>query len=55
MEPDLFLQKLSKRCQYLLIKTPMETSGEWFGEVPPVNQGENHEDGHVKFLGTKKV
>lgn len=54
MEPDIFLQKLSKRCKYILIKTPMETSGEWFGEIPPVDQGENHRDGHVNFWAPKK-
>lgn len=54
MEPDLFLQKLSKRCKYLLLKTPMETSGEWFGEIPPINQGENHEDGHINFFAPEK-
>mgnify|MGYP000217791639 CR=1 FL=1 len=27
---------------------------EWFGEIPPENQGENHEDGHVNFWAPKK-
>jgi len=54
MKPDLFLQKLSNRCKYILIKTPMETSGEWFGGIAPVNQGENHEDGHINFWTPKK-
>lgn len=54
MEPDLFLQKLSKRGKYLLLKTPMETSGEWFGSVAPQKQGAEHEDGHVNFFSPAK-
>ena len=28
----------------------METSGEWFGSVPPDEQGDSHVDGHVNFF-----
>ena len=50
LEPDLFLRKVSLRSKYILLKTPMETSGELRGNKPPVEQGDKHGDGHINFF-----
>ncbi len=49
-EPAVFLRSVASRTKYALLKTPMETSGEWRGSRPPPLQGAQHEDGHVNFF-----
>jgi len=53
-KPEEFLVAVAKRTKFALIKTPMETSGDWFGAKPPSNQGKYHEDGHINFFTPKK-
>lgn len=48
--PGVFLKALSRRAKFILLKTPMETSGEWRGSRPPARQGKHHADGHVNFF-----
>ena len=50
VDPESFLRQVSARSRYVLLKTPMETSGNLRGNKPPVNQGENHVDGHINFF-----
>jgi len=49
-EPAAFLRAVAPRTKYALLKTPMETTGEWRGSRPPLLQGALHEDGHVNFF-----
>jgi hypothetical protein len=53
VDPGSFLRDISAKSKYVLLKTPMETSGEWRGNKPPINQGENHVDGHINFFTPK--
>lgn len=53
-KPEEFLAAVAKRAKFALIKTPMETGGDWFGAKPPSNQGECHEDGHISFYTPKE-
>lgn len=48
--PKPFLQNLSLRAKFVLLKTPMETTGEWFGSCPSAGQGNDHPDGHLNFF-----
>ena len=50
VNPKSFLQEVSSRGKYLVLKTPMETSGDWRGSMPPDKQGQNHVDGHINFF-----
>ncbi|MFH1718659.1 MAG: methyltransferase domain-containing protein [Planctomycetota bacterium] len=43
--PGVFLKALSRRTKFVLLKTPMETSGEWRGSRPPARQGNDHAGG----------
>lgn len=52
--PEEFLVSVAQRTKLALIKTPMETGGDWFGAKPPLNQGESHEDGHINFYSPKE-
>jgi SAM-dependent methyltransferase len=52
-DPLEFLNSIASRSRYLMIKTPMETSGEWRGNHPPEKQGAAHEDGHINFYTPK--
>lgn len=49
-EPGAFLQTLATRARFVLLKTPLETTGEWRGSRPPALQGKDHSDGHVNFF-----
>jgi len=49
-DPEKFLSDVAPRTKFALIKTPMETSGEWRGSRAPALQGEDHVDGHVNFF-----
>ena len=53
VDPESFLRNISARSKYVMLKTPMETSGEWRSNRPPLKQGENHEDGHINFFTPK--
>lgn len=50
VNPKLFLQHVATHSRYVMLKTPMETSGEWRIAKPPTNIGEDHLDGHVNFF-----
>lgn len=52
--PEEFLASVAQRTKFALIKTPMETGGDWFGAKPPLKQGEFHEDGHINFYTPKE-
>jgi hypothetical protein len=52
-EPQAFLSTLSLHTKFALLKTPMETTGEWRGSHPPAKQGGDHSDGHVNFFTPK--
>jgi hypothetical protein len=55
VDPGPFLQKLSQRCRFLLLKTPLETTGEWRGGRPFGNSGAEHPDGHVNFFTPRSL
>jgi len=48
--PADFLKRVSTRARFLLLKTPMETSGAWRNDKPLAAGGSNHPDGHVNFF-----
>lgn len=48
LEP--FLQSVASRSRYVMLKTPMETTGDWRGNKPPTFKGQDHPDGHVNFF-----
>lgn len=48
--PESFLLSASNRAKFALLKTPMETGGDWFGAKPPTKQGNEHPDGHINFF-----
>lgn len=47
---ESFLQNVAAHSKYVILKTPMETSGEWRKTKPSENVGENHPDGHINFF-----
>jgi hypothetical protein len=51
--PELFLSNASSRAKYALLKTPMETGGDWFGAKAPAKQGNEHPDGHINFFNPR--
>ncbi len=51
--PEHFLREVSKRARYILLNTPMETTGEWRGSRPLTKPGEFHPDGHINFYSPK--
>lgn len=48
--PMDFLTKAASRARFLLLKTPMETSGAWGNHEPLTKGGKDHPDGHVNFF-----
>lgn len=52
-DPISFLSVVANRSKFALIKTPLETGGDWFGGKPPAKQGNEHKDGHVNFFTPK--
>lgn len=48
--PISFLSVVANHSKFALIKTPLETGGDWFGGKPPVKQGNEHTDGHINFF-----
>ena len=50
VNPEEFLTAVASRSRFLLLKTPMETTGEWRGSKPLSKGGANHPDGHVNFF-----
>jgi hypothetical protein len=53
VDPQPFLQALATRSKYVMLKTPMETPGEWRPSKPPIGYGDSHPDGHVNFFTPK--
>lgn len=52
-DPISILSVVANRSKFALIKTPLETNGDWFGGKPPIEQGSEHIDGHVNFFTPK--
>ncbi len=52
-DPKQFLSLVAHRTKFALIKTPLETGGDWFGGKPPIKQGNDHTDGHINFFTPK--
>lgn len=50
VDPETFLRQVSARSKYVMLITPLETSGILRGNKPPVCQGKSHPDGHVNFF-----
>lgn len=48
--PGDFLRQAARRGRYLMLKTPMETSGALRGDRPLLRQGINHPEGHINFF-----
>lgn len=44
---------MANRSKFALLKTPMETSGDWRGCKPQQKQGNGHSEGHVNFFTPK--
>jgi hypothetical protein len=55
IEPDRFLQQLAARCRVLILKTPLETTGEWRGNRRYGDAGADHPDGHVNFFSPQSL
>lgn len=53
VEPGIFLSSVAARSRFVILKTPMETPGEWRCNLPPIKQGEEHGDGHINFFSPK--
>lgn len=51
--PEAFLSNLALHTRFALIKTPMETTGEWRGGSPSAPHGDSHPDGHINFFTPK--
>lgn len=49
-DPKPLLKAVAFKSKFVLLKTPLQTSGEWFGSKPQKIQGMNHPDGHVQFF-----
>ncbi|MBN2133506.1 MAG: class I SAM-dependent methyltransferase [Sedimentisphaerales bacterium] len=50
VDPEALLRCVAARCRYVLLKTPMETTGRWRGSRPRAEGGEAHPDGHIQFF-----
>ena len=50
VDPEKLLQYVAAHSRYVMLKTPMETSGDWRTNKPPAKIGENHPDGHINFF-----
>lgn len=53
VDPEAFLQHVAAHSRYAMLKTPMETPGEWRRPKPPSQVGANHPDGHVNFFSPR--
>ncbi|MCU0915845.1 MAG: class I SAM-dependent methyltransferase [Planctomycetes bacterium] len=53
-EPASFLQHVAAHSQYVMLKTPMQTAGEYRAPRPPVGIGASHRDGHVNFFSPRE-
>jgi hypothetical protein len=51
--PISFLSIVANRSKFALLKTPLETGGDWFGAKSPIKQGNEHNDGHINFFTPK--
>ena len=50
VNPEKLLKQVASRSKYVMLITPLETTGDLFGSQPPSKQGEEHPDGHVNFF-----
>ena len=50
VDPRPLLMSVSSRAKFVLLKTPLETFGEWRGSHSPELYGKEHPDGHVQFF-----
>lgn len=53
VDVEPFLQSIASRSRYVMLKTPMETTGDWRGNKPCTPTGEDHPDGHVNFFSPR--
>ncbi len=53
VDPEAFLRHVAARSRYVMLKTPMETAGEWRRLHPPSQTGADHPDGHVNFFSPR--
>lgn len=49
VDPFSFLNYISKHAKFIMLKTPMETQGEWRRQKPRSYIGQDHPDGHIHF------
>ena len=52
-DPKPLLKSVASRSKFVLLKTPLETTGKWRGSRPPHKKGKDHPDGHVQFFTQK--
>lgn len=53
-DPKPLLKSVASRARFVLLKTPLETYGEWWrGARATTPQGNEHPDGHVQFFTPK--
>ena len=50
VSPESLLQSVAVRSKYVMLKTPMETCGEWRGNDHKGAKGAEHPDGHINFF-----
>jgi len=50
VDPESLLRCVAARSRYVLLKTPMETTGSWRGARPLGQGGDAHPDGHIQFF-----
>jgi len=53
VDPGSFLKQVAARSMYVMLKTPMQTSGDWRHKKLPLKQGAEHVDGHVNFFSPR--
>lgn len=49
-EAGRLLRRVAEASRYAILKTPLETGGEWRGGKPFFEAGASHPDGHVHFF-----
>jgi hypothetical protein len=53
IDPESLLRCVAARSRYVLLKTPMETTGPWRDARPLSEGGDAHPDGHIQFFSPK--
>lgn len=49
-DADRFLRRVAEASRYMILKTPLETGGDWRGGRAWFEPGASHPDGHVHFF-----